>query len=42
VEDGTITLRDRDSLSQERVPIEGIAQLIEERLQAPWSTPKQP
>jgi glycyl-tRNA synthetase len=42
VQDGTITLRDRDSLEQERVPIDGIAQLIEGRLQAPWSTPKQP
>ena len=36
----TITLRDRDSLSQERVPIEGIAQEIERRVNAPWKTPK--
>jgi glycyl-tRNA synthetase len=42
VEDRTITLRDRDSLEQERVPIEGIAEEIERRLKAPWSTPKQP
>jgi len=40
VEDRTITLRDRDSLAQERVPIEGIAQEIERRIKAPWKTPK--
>ena len=36
----TVTLRERDSLQQERVPIEGLAQQIEHRLAAPWSTPK--
>ncbi|HEV3319760.1 MAG TPA: glycine--tRNA ligase [Solirubrobacteraceae bacterium] len=40
VEDNTVTLRDRDSLAQERLPIEGIAQEIERRVSAPWSTPK--
>ncbi len=40
VEDGTLTLRDRDSLAQERLPIEGIAEEIERRIQAPWTTPK--
>ena len=40
VADGTVTLRDRDSLAQERVPIEGIAELIERRVNAPWSSPK--
>jgi glycyl-tRNA synthetase len=40
VQDQTVTLRDRDSLSQERVPIEGIAQEIERRVNAPWKTPK--
>jgi glycyl-tRNA synthetase len=40
VEDRTVTLRDRDSLAQERVPIEGIAQEIERRVTAPWKTPK--
>jgi glycyl-tRNA synthetase len=40
VEDGTVTLRDRDSLEQERVPIEGIAEEIERRVSAPWQTPK--
>jgi len=41
IEDGTVTLRDRDSLAQERVPIEGIAEEIERRVNAPWKTPKQ-
>jgi glycyl-tRNA synthetase len=40
VEDRTLTLRDRDSLSQERLPIDGIAEELARRLQAPWSTPK--
>jgi glycyl-tRNA synthetase len=40
VEDRTVTLRDRDSLAQERVPIEGIAEEIERRVNAPWRTPK--
>jgi glycyl-tRNA synthetase len=40
VEDGTLTLRDRDSLAQERLPIEGIAEEIERRVLALWSTPK--
>jgi glycyl-tRNA synthetase len=40
IEDGTVTLRDRDSLAQERVQIEGIAAEIERRVNAPWSTPK--
>jgi glycyl-tRNA synthetase len=35
-----VTLRDRDSLEQERLPIEGIAEEIERRIQAPWRTPK--
>jgi glycyl-tRNA synthetase len=40
VEDGTLTLRDRDSLAQERLPIEGVAEEIERRVHAPWTTPK--
>jgi glycyl-tRNA synthetase len=40
LEDRTVTLRDRDSLQQERIPIEGIAQEIERRVTAPWQTPK--
>jgi glycyl-tRNA synthetase len=40
LEDQTVTLRDRDSLTQERLPIDGIAEEIERRVDAPWSTPK--
>ncbi|HEX4188810.1 MAG TPA: glycine--tRNA ligase [Solirubrobacteraceae bacterium] len=40
IEDRTVTLRDRDSLAQERLPIDGIAEEIERRVSAPWKTPK--
>ena len=40
LEDRTLTLRDRDSLAQERLPIDGIAEEIERRVLAPWKTPK--
>ena len=40
LEDRSVTLRDRDSLAQERVPIDGIAEEIERRVLAPWKTPK--
>ena len=40
LEDRTVTLRDRDSLAQERLPIDGIAEEIERRVSAPWKTPK--
>ena len=40
VQDRTVTLRDRDSLAQERIAIEGIAEEIERRVTAPWRTPK--
>jgi glycyl-tRNA synthetase len=40
VADGTVTVRDRDSLTQERLPIEGLAQELQRRVQAPWTTPK--
>ena len=39
-DDQTVTVRERDTLAQERVPIAEVAQLIEERVSAPWSTPK--
>src|SRR5436305_614112 len=41
LEDRTLTLRDRDSLAQERLPIEDIEEEIERRMAAPWTTPKQ-
>jgi glycyl-tRNA synthetase len=34
--DGTITLRDRDSLAQERIPLDGAKAILLERLQQPW------
>src|SRR4051794_12436691 len=39
LEDGTVTLRDRDSLEQARVPEEGVAAEIERR-SAAWRSPK--
>jgi glycyl-tRNA synthetase len=40
LEDRTVTLRDRDSLTQERIAIDELGELIERRLRAPWSSPK--
>jgi glycyl-tRNA synthetase len=40
LEDRSVTLRDRDSLLQERLPIEGLGEELERRVNAPWRTPK--
>ena len=40
MEDDTVTLRDRDSLEQSRVPIEGLADELAARLTQPWQSPK--
>src|SRR5690242_17046596 len=40
MEDGTVTLRDRDSLDQSRVKIDELGPLLEERLIEPWRSPK--
>jgi glycyl-tRNA synthetase len=40
MEDDTVTLRDRDSLEQVRVPIEGLGDELVARLEAPWRSPK--
>jgi glycyl-tRNA synthetase len=40
LEDRTVTVRDRDSLAQERLPIEGLADELAARLAAPWRSPK--
>jgi glycyl-tRNA synthetase len=40
LEDRTVTLRDRDSLAQVRIAIDELADVIEERLRAPWQSPK--
>ncbi len=40
LEDGTVTLRDRDTLGQTRVPSEGLGAELAERLEQPWKSPK--
>jgi len=40
MEDGTVTLRDRDSLEQARVPRAELAGELGRRLAAPWRSPK--
>ena len=34
LEDGAVTVRDRDSMTQERIPVEGVTRLILARLEA--------
>jgi glycyl-tRNA synthetase len=34
--DGTVTLRDRDTLQQERIPLDGAKALLADRLDQPW------
>jgi glycyl-tRNA synthetase len=40
MEDDTVTLRDRDSLEQFRLPIAGLADELASRLAQPWQSPK--
>jgi glycyl-tRNA synthetase len=40
LEEDTITVRDRDSLAQERIPIGGAAAYLDDALAGPWTTPK--
>jgi len=40
LEDQTVTLRDRDSLEQIRIPIAELGDELERRLRAPWASPK--
>jgi glycyl-tRNA synthetase len=40
LEDRTVTVRDRDSLEQERVAIDELTGALAARLAAPWQTPK--
>ena len=40
MEDDTVTLRDRDSLEQVRLPAEGLGEALAARLDEPWSSPK--
>jgi len=41
LEDRTVTVRDRDSLVQERIVIGDLADELERRLRAPWRSPKE-
>jgi glycyl-tRNA synthetase len=41
LEDDTVTVRDRDSLAQERIPLAGVASWLDEALERPWRTPKE-
>ena len=40
MEDDTVTLRDRDSLEQQRVPASGLAEELLRRLHLDWRSPK--
>jgi glycyl-tRNA synthetase len=40
LQDRTVTLRDRDSLGQDRIAIDDLGPELERRLRAPWSSPK--
>ena len=40
LEDDTVTLRDRDSLEQTRLPIAALGDELSNRLLAPWRSPK--
>ena len=39
-EDDTVTIRDRDSLAQERIPLAGAREALLDRLAQPWASPK--
>jgi glycyl-tRNA synthetase len=40
LEDETVTVRDRDSLAQERLPIGGVREWLDDALQRDWSSPR--
>ena len=40
LEDDTVTLRDRDTLTQERIAIDALPDELDARLSAPWRSPK--
>jgi glycyl-tRNA synthetase len=40
MDDDTVTLRDRDSLKQDRLPIADLADELTRRLKEPWTSPK--
>ena len=40
LDDDTVTIRDRDSLAQERIPLAGAREALLDRLAQPWVSPK--
>jgi glycyl-tRNA synthetase len=40
LEDETVTVRDRDSLAQERLPIGGVREWLDDAMQQDWSSPQ--
>ena len=40
LEDRTVTIRDRDTLEQERVAVDDLPAVLGARFAAPWQTPK--
>ena len=40
LEDETVTVRDRDSLAQERLPLSGVREWLDNALQQDWSSPQ--
>jgi glycyl-tRNA synthetase len=40
LEDETVTVRDRDSLAQERLPMADVAAWLDEALERAWKSPK--
>ena len=40
LEDRTVTVRDRDTLVQDRVAIDELADVLAGKLAAPWTSPK--
>ena len=40
LEDETVTVRDRDSLAQERLPLDGVRGWLDDALERPWKSPK--
>ena len=40
LQDRTVTLRDRDTLEQERLAIDGLVEVLVERLAREWRSPK--
>jgi glycyl-tRNA synthetase len=40
LEDDTVTVRDRDSLAQERLPLSGVREWLDDALERDWSSPR--